>query len=77
MRVNEHPEPTTVSTKVTLTLSSQLSLASGSGSGGNELQLAVVDGGIPVSTGGSVSFNTMVCRWLALLPQASVAVHMR
>ena len=54
---------------------SQLSVAVGVAAAGTALHSAVVLAGTPLSTGAVLSLTAMVCDWLLLLPQLSVAVH--
>ena len=64
-----------VSLKVIVGVASQLSLAVGVAAAGTALHSAVVLAGTPLNTGAVLSLTAIVCDWLLLLPQLSVAVH--
>ena len=56
---------------------SQLSVAVGSPGAGTASHSTVTSIGTPLRTGSVVSSTVIVCTWLLLLPQRSVAVHVR
>jgi hypothetical protein len=56
---------------------SQLSVAVGLAAAGTALHSAVALAGTPASTGAVVSLTVMTCVPTVLLPQSSVAVHVR
>ena len=58
-------------------LGSQLSVAVGLAGAGIPSQGTVTLPGMPLSTGGVVSFTRIICLCLPTLPQLSVAVHSR
>jgi hypothetical protein len=73
------PEPICVdiSARVTDAFVSQLSAAVGDAAVGTEPQVTVTLAGTPDKTGAVVSRTVMICAAVLLLPQTSVAVHIR
>ena len=62
---------------VTLTLASQLSVDVTVGAVGNAEHSTVMFDGTPVSIGAVLSSTVITWLWVAVLPQLSVAVHVR